>query len=238
VEDRVSLAAELAAADEDPGVRVVVITGHGDHFCGGGDLREFMVERTREEADLYAVTTAQAPFRALRAMSTPTVARVRGVAAGAGMYLALGCDIVVAEQGGFFEPRHLDLAVMPDWGAVWLMPRLIGMARAKAAMLTGRRIDFELAAEWGLIAECVTAAQLDDRVHTYCERIAAIPEAPIARLRRGLDASLDWSLDAFLAWEAVVIGDLMTRSAHRERVEAFLARRKDRRLRAEEERAP
>jgi 2-(1,2-epoxy-1,2-dihydrophenyl)acetyl-CoA isomerase len=222
VEDRLALAEALSKADHDPDVRVVAITGYGDYFCAGGDVREFQAERTRAEAEEYAVTKAQAVFRVMRSMRTPTVARVRGVAAGAGMYLALGSDIVVAEEGGFFHPGHLDLAVTPDWGAIWLMPRLIGTARAKAAMLTGNRIAFDTAARWGLIAECVPTDQLDSVVNHYCERIACIPEAPMALTRRGLDASLDRSLDAFLDWEAMVIADMMTRPEHRERVDAFL----------------
>jgi 2-(1,2-epoxy-1,2-dihydrophenyl)acetyl-CoA isomerase len=225
VEDRLALAAALYEADHDPEVRVVVITGHGDYFCAGGDVREFQVERTRAEAEEYAVTKAQTVFRVMRAMRTPTVARVRGVAAGAGMYLALGSDIVVAEEGGFFHPGHLDLAVTPDWGAVWLMPRLMGMARAKSTMLTGNRIPFDTAERWGLIAECVAGDRLDAVVDDYCQRIASIPEAPMALTRKGLDASLDRPLDAFLDWEAMVIADVLTRPEHRERVDAFLVRR-------------
>jgi 2-(1,2-epoxy-1,2-dihydrophenyl)acetyl-CoA isomerase len=224
VEDRLNLAAALEAADRDPAVRVVVITGNGDYFCAGGDITEFQVERTRAEADAYAIEKAQIVFKAMRSMRTPTIGRVRGIAAGAGMYLALGCDIVIAEKGGFFHPGHLDLAVTPDWGAIWLMPRLVGMARAKAAMLTGGRIEFVTAERWGLIAECVSADRLDEVVADYCARIVRVPEAPMALTRKGLDGSLDRPLDAFLEWEAMVIADVMTRPEHRERVDAFLSR--------------
>jgi len=226
VEDRLALAQALIDADRDPAVRIVVITGHDAYFCAGGDIREFELQRTRDEAADYAVAKAQAVFRVMRSMRKPIIARVRGVAAGAGMYLALGSDIVIAEQGGFFHPGHLDLGVTPDWGAIWLMPRLVGMARAKASMLTGSRISFETAERWGLIAECVGADRLEAVVDDYCERIAAAPAAAIALTRRGLDASLDRSLDAFLEWEAMVIADLMTRPEHHERVEAFLRRSK------------
>lgn len=225
-EDRIVLRNALIKAEEEQGIRVVVITGHGEHFCAGGDVREFQKRRDRQEAQTYALGTAQVVFRAMRAMRKPTIARVRGVSAGAGMYLALGCDIVVAEDSAAFHPAHLNLAVVPDWGAVWLMPRLIGMARAKAVLLSGARIDAPTAADWGLIAESVPAERLDGVVAEYCERITAVPEVPIALTRIGLDRSFDLTLGEFLEWEADVIADVMTRPEHHERVDAFIARRR------------
>lgn len=225
LEDRFELRAALEQADADPNIHVVLITGRGEHFCAGGDVREFTVERDRTQAHHYALTTAQMVFRTMRAMRTPTVARVRGAAAGAGMSLALGCDIVVAERGAYFHPAHLDLAVVPDWGLIWLLPRLLGTARAKSVLMGRRRVSAEQAAGWGLIAECVEPEQLDEGVDGYCRRLAEIPAAPMAHTRRGLDRSLDTSLYAFLEWEADAIADTMPRPEHRERVNAFLTRR-------------
>lgn len=227
-EDRYALQSALERADRDPAVRVIVISGRGGQFCAGGDVREFTLERDQLEAYHYALTTAQAVFRTLRAMSTPTIACVQGAAAGAGMYLALGCDIVIAARGAFFHPGHLDLALVPDWGAVWLLPRLIGMARAKALMLTGSRLPAERAAEWGLIAECVEADEIGEVLQRYTDRIAEIASAPMSLTRRGLDASLDRPLDSFLEWEASAIAEVMPSAEHRERVEWFLARRRPR----------
>lgn len=224
-EDRTGLREALLDADEDESIRVVVITGHGDHFCAGGDVTEFQHRRTRREAEVYAVSMAQAVFRAMRSMRKPTIARVRGVAAGAGMFLALGTDIVIADETARFYPAHLQLAVVPDWGAVWLLPRLVGMARAKAAILRGEPIGADTAASWGMIAESVSSDELDQVVDDYCERIVAIPEVPVALTRRGLDRSLDLSVGEFLEWEADVIADVMTRPEHHERVDAFVARR-------------
>ena len=224
-EDRPALVAALEEADRDPQVRVVVVTGHGEHFCAGGDIREFTVRRDRSEALHYSLSNDQAVFRALRSMSTPTIARVRGVAAGAGMYTALGCDIVIADTTAYFYPAQVTLAVIPDWGAIWLMPRLVGMARAKAALLTGDKIAAAKAAEWGLIAECVEPDELDAVVDRYCERIAALAALPVELTRRGLDESVDRSLDAFLRWEAEATADVLTSSEHHERVDEFLERR-------------
>lgn len=222
--DRTALRAALQQADRDPGVHVIVLTGAGGHFCAGGDINEFTEQRDRNAAHEYALTYAQAVFRAMRELGTPTVARVEGAAAGAGMYLALGCDIVVAAEGAYFHPGHLDLAVVPDWGAIWLMPRLVGVAKAKALLLTGRRLQAEDAHRYGLVAECVPPSALDDTVAGYCHDIARIPPVPMGWTRQGLDRSLDLSLPEFLEWESQATADVMSRPEHHERVDAFLNR--------------
>ena len=212
----------LAAADADPAVRVVVVTGAGGHFCAGADINEFDRTWTPDEAAEYVATLAQPTFRALRAMSTPTVARVEGTAAGAGMFLALGCDIVVAADDARFVASHLNLALPPDWGGLWLLPRLIGLARAKALLLTGRPISGTRAADWGLIAEAVPAADLDGTVAGYTTALAAAPPHPLGLARLGLDRSFDTPLDAFLPWEAEAVAGCLSAPEHRARVAAFL----------------
>jgi 2-(1,2-epoxy-1,2-dihydrophenyl)acetyl-CoA isomerase len=224
-QDRLTLRDALIRADADPAIRTIVITGAGDHFCAGGDVREFADRKDHSAAYAYALTIAQATFRAMRRMRTPTIARVRGVAAGAGMYLALGCDIVVADETASFHPAHLRLAVIPDWGAIWLLPRLVGLARAKAIALSGDSVPAATAAEWGLIADCVPESELDGAVQSYCAKIAAIAAVPVALTRVGLDGALDRSLSEFLEWEADAIADVMSRPEHHEQVSAFLAAR-------------
>lgn len=223
VELRHALADALEAADADPAVRVVVVTGAGGHFCGGADLNVLDREWTPAEATAYASGPAQRTFRALRAMSTPTVARVEGAAAGAGMFLALGCDIVVAADDARFVASHLGVGLPPDWGGMWLLPRLVGLARAKALLLTGRAIPAGQAAEWGLIAAAVPAADLDATVAGYCEALAAAPPLPLGLARLGLDRSLDTPLDEFLAWEADAVAQSLPTPEHRDRVRKFLA---------------
>jgi 2-(1,2-epoxy-1,2-dihydrophenyl)acetyl-CoA isomerase len=165
---------------------------------------------------------AQATFRALRNLRKPTVARVEGAAAGAGMFLALGCDIVVAADTARFVASHLNLALPPDWGGIWLLPRLVGLARAKALLLTGRPLAAPQAADWGLIAEAVPAADLDATVAGYCAALAAAPPLPLGLARLGLDRSLDTPLDAFLRWEADAVALCLTSPEHHQRVSAFL----------------
>jgi enoyl-CoA hydratase/carnithine racemase len=225
IADRVALARALAVADDDPECRVVVVTGAGENFCSGGDINEFAHRRGREEAESYGRTTAQLVFRTLRAMRTPTLARVRGAAAGAGMFLALGCDVVVADETAVFHAAHLRLGVVPDWGAVWLLPRLVGVARAKALLLTGGSIAAAEARRDGMIAECVPVEALDERIDWYCAKVATFPVRAIELTRAGLDRSLDVSLAEFLEWEAVGIGELMSGDEHAALVSEFLNRR-------------
>jgi len=225
LELRRQLPQALLAADADPAVRVVVITGAGGHFCSGADIGELDHDWTPAEAADYMTSVAQPTFLALRRLRTPSVARVEGAAAGAGMFLALGCDIVVAADDARFVASHLNLALPPDWGGIWLLPRLVGLARAKALLLTGRALPAARAAEWGLIAEAVPAADLDVTVAGYCEALAAAPPLPLGLARLGLDRSLDTPLDAFLQWEADAVALCLTAPEHRERVQKFLAAR-------------
>jgi 2-(1,2-epoxy-1,2-dihydrophenyl)acetyl-CoA isomerase len=222
VELRHQLADALEAADADPAVRVMVVTGAGGHFCAGADLNALDRDWTPAEAAEYASGAAQRVFRALRGLRTPAVAKVEGAAAGAGMFLALGCDVVVAADDARFVASHLNLGLPPDWGGMWLLPRLVGLARAKALLLTGRPLPAARAAEWGLIAEAVPAADLDATVAGYCEALAAAPPMPLGLARQGLDRSLDTPLDAFLRWEADAVAHSLTTPEHRERVRTFL----------------
>lgn len=215
----------LTAADADPAVRVVVITGAGGHFCAGADIAGLDRDWTPADAADYMTCLAQATFRALRGLRKPTVAKVEGVAAGAGMFLALGCDIVVAADDARFVASHLNLAIPPDWGGIWLLPRLVGLARAKALLLTGRPLPAVRAAEWGLIAEAVPAADLDATVAGYCQAMAAAPPLPLGLARLGLDRSLDTPLDEFLQWEAAAVAQCLATPEHRQRVQVFLRSR-------------
>lgn len=225
VADRFAIRDALVDADADPSVRSVLITGAGEHFCSGGDINEFAQERSAEEARAYAGEVAQAVFRTMRTMRTPTIAGVRGAAVGAGMALALGCDLVVAERDAYFMAAQLNLGVIPDWGLIWLLPRLIGIARAKALLLPGHRIGAEDAAAIGMIAACVESDRLEQTIADYRARIAAAPALATGLTRAGLDASLDTSADRFLDWEARAIAQTMSSTDHRDRVAAFLSGR-------------
>lgn len=226
---RHGLAAALAEADAEPGVRVVIVTGAGGTFCSGADVTEMDTDRSPEEARAYATEVAGVVFRTIRRMTTPSLARVEGVAAGAGMFLALACDVVVAARDARFVASHLALGLPPDWGGLWTVPRLVGQARARALLLTGRPIAAPKAEAWGLIAECVPAGELDATVASYCEALSGPPPEVMAAARDGLARSFDLPLDAFLEWEAEAVSAAIQTPEHHRRVRAFLERRRGRR---------
>lgn len=225
VPGRLALRDALQEADRSDDVRVVVLRGRGEHFCAGADIGELAVERDGAEARRYAEDVAQVVFTAVRSMRTPTVAAVDGAAAGAGMFLALGCDIVLATTRARFVAAQLALGVPPDWGAVWLLPRLVGLTRAKQLLLTGRPVDGVTAERWGLVAEVVEPDALDVAVDRVCGQLAAAPADVLGLTRAGLDASLDTSLEEFLTWEASAIAAALPSPEHRRRVRDFLDRK-------------
>ena len=226
LELRRTLPEALLAADADPAVRVIVVTGAGGHFCAGADITAMDRDWTESDALEYMRSMGQPTFRTLRGLRTPTIARVEGVAVGAGMFLALACDIVVAADDARFIASHLNLALPPDWGGIWLVPRLVGLARAKAVLLTRRPVPAPQAAAWGLIAEAVPAADLDTTVAAYCDALISAPPLPLGLARLALDRSLDTPLDDFLDWEAEAVARCLTTPEHRERVQAFLSARR------------
>jgi 2-(1,2-epoxy-1,2-dihydrophenyl)acetyl-CoA isomerase len=140
------------------------------------------------------------------------------------MFLALGCDVVVAAERARFVPSQLALGIPPDWAGLWLLPRLVGRARAAALLLRGEPVTASDAAAMGLIAECVPADRLDEVVAAYCERIAALPPLAVGLVKDGLDRAANGSFAEFEAWEAAALGLAITAPEYEQRVAAFLAR--------------
>src|SRR5688500_6341428 len=142
--------------DHLDGIRVVVLTGAGRAFCAGQDLNERAVA-SEHPVDLgVTVETCWNPLiRRLRDLPQPIIARVNGVAAGAGANVALACDMVVAARSAKFIQSFTPIGLIPDSGGTWVLPRLVGQARALGLALTGEPLSAEKAAEWGLIWKAV-----------------------------------------------------------------------------------
>jgi 2-(1,2-epoxy-1,2-dihydrophenyl)acetyl-CoA isomerase len=221
---RFALAEQLVAADADPTVLVIVITGAGTAFCAGADINEVPRGLTADDAHRYMTESSQVVARALAALTTPTIARVDGVAAGAGMFLALGCDIVIASDRATFVPSQLRLGLPPDWYGLWLLPRLVGRARAKAILLRAEPVTAGTAAAIGMIAECVAPERLDEVVTEYCERISALPALAVSLVKEGLDRQSDHPVDRFAEWEADAVALALTSDEYEHRVNDFLTK--------------
>ena len=201
---REDLLAALDRAESDRACRAVVITGAGRAFSAGGDV-EFMHElRERDDlAGLQKLLDAGAAIVArIPEMSKPVIAAINGVAAGAGCNLALACDYRVASDGAKLAESFIRIALHPDWGGTWFLPRLAGKSRAFELMMTGRAIDAKEALEIGIVDRVVPAASLQDEVMNVARTFAAAPPVAAAAIKRALRLSGMNDLRAQLAVES------------------------------------
>ncbi len=214
----------LQAAAADPGIRAVIITGSGRGFCAGQDLSD---PAMTGEVDVGAVIEMR--YRPLSerlfSMPVPTIAAVNGVAAGAGANVAIGCDIVFAARSAGFIQAFSKIGLIPDAGGSWLLPRLVGRARALALAMTGDKLPAEEAERIGLIWKCVDDAALMDTALAMAQRLAAMPSRALAATRRVIDAGSRSSLAEAVTLEARTQGELGRAPDFAEGVAAFLGKR-------------
>ncbi len=206
--------------------RVVVLTGRGEDFCSGADLNLEELDDLRSPAvgREYMKRLGRAAT-VLHRLPKPSIAAVDGVAVGAGMNLALGCDIVVATERACFSEVFVKRGLTLDFGGTWLLPRLVGMARARELALTGRMVDAAEAVRIGLVAQVVAADELRVVVTELAGHLAA--GAPLAQrlIKTGLSRSLDMSFEQAIASEDQAQAVLLASNDLREGIAAFLADR-------------
>ena len=219
--------AELREAFSDLGnARVVVVTGAGRGFCAGQDLNDRNVA-PGEQVDLgETVERDWNPLvRTLTSMPQPVIARVNGVAAGAGANIALACDIVVAAKSAKFIQSFSAIGLIPDSGGSWHLPRLVGQARAMGMALTGEPLPAEQAAEWGLIWKAVEDDVLDAEVDALADKLASLPPLGLAATKQLIRSTWVRSLDEELDLQAGEMRRLGFTEDYREGVAAFLEKR-------------
>jgi enoyl-CoA hydratase/carnithine racemase len=196
----------LATFDEvatDRNDRVMVLTGSGDAFCSGADLGDASNVAGRA-GDPYLVQMRALGDVALRLhrIPKPTIAKVGGIAAGAGMSMALGCDLIVASDAARFSQIFSKRGLSIDFGASWLLPRLIGVHRAKELAFFADIIDAHQAAEFGLVNRVVPADGLDGFVADWAHRLAAGPPLALSMTKTMLNNSFNVSMEQALEDEA------------------------------------
>lgn len=219
--------AELQAAlDEVKGARVVVLTGAGRGFCAGQDLNDRAVA-PGEAVDLGETVEAcwNPLIRRLATMPQPVIARVNGVAAGAGASVALACDIVVAARSAKFIQSFSALGLIPDSGGSWHLPRLVGQARALGLALTGEPLPAEQAADWGLIWKAVEDDALDAEVDAIATKLASLPPLGLAAIKSLIRTTGARTLDQELDLQRDEMRRLGFTDDYREGVAAFLEKR-------------
>jgi len=219
--------AELRDALSNLGdARVVILTGAGRGFCAGQDLNDRALA-PGEAVDLgETVEESWNPLiRTLAALPQPVIARVNGVAAGAGANIALACDLVIAAKSAKFIQSFSALGLIPDSGGSWHLPRLVGQARALGLALTGEPLPAEQAAEWGLIWKAVEDELLDSEVDAVAAKLAGLPPLGLAAIKQIVRTSWSRTLDQELDLQRDEMRRLGFTQDYREGVAAFLEKR-------------
>jgi 2-(1,2-epoxy-1,2-dihydrophenyl)acetyl-CoA isomerase len=207
--------------------RVVILTGAGRGFCAGQDLNDRAVSADSGPTDLgETVETSWNPLvRLLADLPQPIIAKVNGVAAGAGASLAMACDLVIAGRSAKFIQSFAALGLVPDTGGSWHLTRHLGQARAMGLAMTGEPLSAEKAADWGLIWKCVDDESLDGDVATLAEKLAGLPPLGLAAIKKIIRTSWSRSLEEELNVQRDEMRRLGYTDDYREGVAAFLEKR-------------
>lgn len=196
---------EIAAAlTELAGARAVLIKGAGRAFCAGADIASGALVSAEPAAATHAALTDHynPGILAIVKLGVPVVSAVRGAAAGIGCSLALAADFCVASETAYFLQAFVNIGLVPDGGATWLLPRLVGRARAAEMMMLGEKLPAAKAHDWGLVHRVVADDQLEQEALALAARLAAGPTAALGLIRRGLVQALERTLEETLAMEA------------------------------------
>ncbi|HTV88999.1 MAG TPA: enoyl-CoA hydratase-related protein [Stellaceae bacterium] len=218
-----ALTAALDAAEADKSCRALLLTGAGRGFCAGQDLNEIVDLPAREIAAL--IDHYHPLIRRLHASPLPIVGAVNGVAAGAGANLALACDIVLAARSASFVQAFARIGLVPDCGGTWLLPRLVGGARARALALLAEPLPADTAAAWGLIWQAVDDERLMPAAEALAARLATGPTFALGLAKSALAAAATNDLDDQLDLERDLQAKAAAHPDHAEAVRAFLGKR-------------
>jgi 2-(1,2-epoxy-1,2-dihydrophenyl)acetyl-CoA isomerase len=207
--------------------RVLVLTGAGRGFCAGQDLSDRAVAPGAQRVDLgRSIEEYYNPLvRTLHELPMPVIAAVNGVAAGAGANIALSCDLVVAARSASFVQAFSKLGLIPDCGGTWILPRLVGNARALGLTLLGNKLSAEQAAAWGMIWQVVEDAELTSTVDALAQQFAAAPTRGLAATKAAIRGAWQRSLAQQLDVERDVQRELGRSADYAEGVAAFTEKR-------------
>ena len=211
---------------EDKEVRCVVVTGAGRGFCAGGDIAGMASgETVPDENPVARLRRLEETSRLLHEMPKPTIAMVNGPAAGAGLSIALACDIRIAGESARFGTAFIRIGFSGDFGGTWMLQRLVGPAKARELYFTGDLIDAREAERIGLVNRVVPDDQLASETRALAERMAKGPPIALARMKQNMNLGLVSDYSTLLDAEAE--GMVMTAMTedNREAIKAFLEKR-------------
>ena len=223
------LVSVLGRLEGDRAVRVVVLRGAGGNFCSGGDLRGDGAGRSDSGSDRDGADFMERYYNpsilALHHFPRPVIAVVEGVVAGAGVNLAIACDVVYAAEGARFAELFVHRSLSLDCGGSWLLPRVVGLQKAKELALFGDWFDAQDAARLGLVADVFTTDELDEHVDERAARLAALPPLALAEIKRGLNEAFEFDLAQALEREGAAQLRLAGTADFKEAMRAFFQKR-------------
>jgi len=218
----------ITRSSADPEVRVMIVTGAGKGFCSGGDVKA--MNEARESGRERSLVDRIAPSRdrtllAMRDAPQPIIAAVNGAAAGAGMNLALACDMRIASSAAKFSQAFVRRGLHPDWGGTYFLPRLVGIAKACELTFTGDVIDAPEALRLGLVSQVVAPEELMPSVLALARKIAAGPPVAIRLAKRALYRNSECGLREALEFETFAQNACTETEDAREGIRAFVEKR-------------
>lgn len=221
-----TLAEAFDEAAADQGCRAVLLTGAGRGFCAGQDLSEVAAaDGAAPDLGITIESFYNPLVRRIRALQKPVICAVNGTAAGAGANIALACDIVLAARSAKFIQSFAKIGLVPDSGGTWLLPRLVGEARARGLALLGEPLPAETAADWGLIWRAVDDDRLRPEAEALAARLATEPTQGFALTKQAFDHAAANTLDAQLDLERDLQRKAGRTPDYAEGVDAFMEKR-------------
>ncbi len=232
MEMRSLLDEKLHEIEFDDAIRCVVLTGAGEHFMAGGDIKsmhEYLDSHDESETQsyfLHRIHDLHTSIFPMRRMPKPIVAKVRGAAAGAGVSFAAACDLIIAEEDAFFTLAYCNIGTTPDGSSSFHLPRAIGLKRTLEMTLLGDRYTAQQMADMGLVNFVVLGDKLDEECDKLVTRLANGPTHVYGMGKKLMYRSLENEFEAQLQLEAECFADCAKRADYREGVAAFLEKRK------------
>src|ERR1700756_2073746 len=223
----------IKTCGENPEVGVLLITGAGTAFCAGGNVKGMGAHRDKKKLEISNAEKEEVlkePQRlltgALTSVRKPTIAALPGPAVGAGLALAMACDIRIAAQSAFVSTGYLRVALSGDYGIAWLLTRLIGTARARELMFTAEKVDAARCEQIGLVKRVVPDDKLQEEAFALARSLAEGPTLALRYMKDNLDEALSFDFATARDQEAERLIRLTATADHREAVQAFIDKRR------------
>ncbi|MDR9415524.1 MAG: enoyl-CoA hydratase-related protein [Gracilimonas sp.] len=218
----------LMEAESNDKIRSVLLTGAGRAFCAGQDLAEATEVSNDQDRDLSEIVhhTYIPIVKGIRELEKPVICAVNGTAAGAGANIALACDIVIASEKAAFIQSFSQIGLIPDSGGTYILPRLVGLAKATAITFLGEKVSAEEAVEMGMIWKSYSADEFLEKAKTIAQKLAKMPTRGFGLTKRGFNAGFSNSLEEQMQLEAKLQAEAGETYDYDEGVQAFLEKRK------------